>query len=250
MKLIAVFVGIGLLCSAQAHAQASAQVPAQAQAQKAPTDLREVELRQNRATLPPKEGPQGVVSTEMRSEPKAYGLDPRRRKRRPNEAEAAAGGPPPIAAAVLGDYAPQASGAAQGGALSDGAPSTPPSGSVQTGPAPQGAPDAGAGPTQERAEQSKIELPPSILQPGQPVPVYPTLAHAAAAGVDPFAGKNPEPAPDPEVKPLPQPEPAPTEPAWKIWLKNNQNLLTRFGAAAAACVAVAWLVARRLKTRS
>lgn len=250
MKLIPVFVGVGLLCSAQAHAQAPAQVPAQAQAQKAPTDLREVELRQNRAPLPPKEGPQGVVATEMRSEPRAYGLDPRRRNRRPNEAEAAAGGPPPIPAAVLGDYAPQVSGSAQGGALSDGAPSTPSSASVQTNPEQRGAPDTGTNPAQERAEQPKIELPPSILQPGQPVPVYPTLAHAAAAGVDPFADKNPEPAPAPEVKPIQAPEPAPAEPAWKIWLQKNQDLLIRFGAAAAACVAVAWLVARRLKARS
>ena len=259
MKLIAVFVGIGLLCSAQAHAQAPAQTKAQPQAQTAPTDLREVELRKNRAPLPPKEGPQGVVATEMRSEPKAYGLDPRRRNRRANEAEAAAaGGPPPIPAAVLGDYAPQASGGAQGGtqggaqggALSDASAHTPQSASVQASPTQQGAPATGEGPAQESIEQPKIQLPPSILEPGQPVPVYPTLAHAAAAGVDPFADKKPEPEPAPDVKPLPEPEPAPAEPAWKIWLQKNQDLLIRFGAAAAACVAVAWLVARRLKARS
>lgn len=238
MKLTPLFVGIGLLCSAYAHAQST------------PADFREVELRKSQGVPPPAQAPQGVVTTEMREEPKAYGLGDRRRNRRgaAQEAEKAASGvspseAPPIPAAILGDYSPAGDQAQEAAA---------PAGAAQE-PAQAPTPTSASTPasSQSQADAPKIELPPSVLEPGQPVPVYPTLAHAAAAGVDPFADKKPaaEPEPPAQVAPAPEPEPAPAQPAWKVWLQAHQTLLVRFAVAAAACVGLAWLAARRFKTK-
>lgn len=101
------------------------------------------------------------------------------------------------------------------------------------------------------APQGPAALPASAMpgvQPGVPVPVYTTMAQAAAAGVDPLGERAPvqasaaaAEAPSPEVAVFDVTNPA----SWLPWLQANQDAALRYGGLALLGVAVGMLMARR-----
>jgi len=192
-------------------------LPAGVFAQSNSADASEVPgLQLQRRFQPPPTTPEGVVVTDIQSEVGAEdgantrGARSGRAGNRTNRdavpagaagaAGSASGLPPPLPSAIHGDYAPGTTDSDKG----------------QATPTAIAAPDT-SGTAAEVAPP--VTLPASVLTPGEAVPVYPTLAAAAEAGVDPFAQENPEPEPAPPVADqLPSPAPA-AVPAWRAKLE-------------------------------
>lgn len=92
-----------------------------------------------------------------------------------------------------------------------------------------------------------VEAMPGV-KPGVPVPVYTTMAEAAAAGVDPLGERKPQQASAPTVEAAPPVSSAfeLTQPAtWLPWLLANKGGLLRFGSLAVLCIAAGTLLGRR-----